>query len=36
VEDEAEPLGDRVRHEIFNFAKVSLNVENIAIMHEDL
>jgi hypothetical protein len=27
VEDEAELLRDRVRHEIFNFAKVSLNVE---------
>ena len=27
VEDEAEPLRDQVRHEIFNFAKVSLNVE---------
>ena len=27
VKDEAEPLQDRVRHEIFNFSKVSLNVE---------
>jgi hypothetical protein len=27
MEDEAEPLRDRVRHEIFNFAMASLNVE---------
>jgi hypothetical protein len=27
VEDEAEPLRDQVRHQIFNFAKVSLSVE---------